>query len=72
MMNMVLAVVIVAAASVLAWFLVKAGHVASPVLLFLVAIWCATGLFNPRTVPMFQSSIQITKQTASEAEKETP
>lgn len=72
MMNLVLALAVILAASVLAWAMIQRGQFISPMALFVIAIWAACGIVSPPSGPLFQSSIQITKNTASEAAKDNP
>lgn len=61
MINLTLAIVIVAAASALCWQLIRRCHTVSPVLLFIFSVWVACGVMAPEGKPLFQSSLQITK-----------
>lgn len=72
MMKLVLAITIVAAATFLAWAMIQLGHYITPFLLFFFSILCATSLLHTTDKPISQSYIRITKNAATEAEKETP
>lgn len=68
--NVLIAALIVLCATCLAVLLAMRGHAVSTALVFVLGIWCASGLYRDADAPIFSSSIQITKTTASEAEKE--
>ncbi len=70
--NILIAALIVLCATGLSVLLALRGHAATPAIVFALGIWCAAGLYRDADAPIFSSSIQITKQTASEAEKEAP
>lgn len=72
MNEMILSVAVLVASSVLAWALIQSGEPITAAVLFAIGVWSACSIIAPRSEPLFQSSIQITKNTASEAEKETP
>lgn len=72
MMKIVLAIAIVAAGAFLAWAMIQRGHYITPFLLFFFSIWCAASLMHTTDKPLSQSYIQITKNAADKAEKETP
>lgn len=70
--NVLIAALIVLCATGLAVVLAMREHVASPAIIFVLGILCATGVTSGTDRPIFSSSIQITKTTASEAEKDNP
>lgn len=70
--NILIAALIVLCATILAIVLALRGHGAAPAFIVLLGFWTAASVYQGNSKPIFSFSIQITKQTASEAEKEAP
>lgn len=68
--NVLIAALIMLCATGLAVVLAMRGHAATPAFIVALGFWCAASVYQGSNKPIFSFSIQITKQTASEAEKE--
>ena len=69
--NVLIAALIVLCATGLAVLLAMRGHSTAPAFIIVLGFWCAASVYQGSNKPIFSFSIEITKTTASEAEKET-
>lgn len=70
--NVLIAALIVLCATGLAALLGLRGHSTAPAFIIVLGFWFGASVYQGTNKPIISASIQITKQTASEAEKETP
>ena len=70
--NILIAALIMLCTTGLAVLLAMRGHAASPAFIVVLGFWFAASVYQGSNKPFFSIDIQITKQTASEAEKEAP
>lgn len=68
--NVLIAALIVLCATGLAVLVALRGHGTAPAFIILIGFWFAIGAYSSK--PIISFSLEITKQTASEAEKDTP